>query len=260
MDEPSRAILTPSNRFEVLECQAAIDANYVGRAGHAVSVVRAHLMCWPSTCWAWRQRVRSMRIYLYKEVTSAEPYHSGLDRETIRKDHRVSLPQAATRSRAMTDTLASASVPTDCGGSPIRRWHSNTGSTSAPSSKRRCSMCAWSSRKNGRSWRGVADRRSVKVEEYFLETLTPGRHISVLRQGAAASRAFAKTSVWSPRPGIRTPRYLPMPAASSRFRPIWPTGSATMISDPSQNLARTCPIRFQTGSGSSRTGVTTAGP
>ncbi|GIL02433.1 MAG: DNA ligase-associated DEXH box helicase [Alphaproteobacteria bacterium] len=30
MDEPSRAILVPANRFEVLECQAALDANYLG--------------------------------------------------------------------------------------------------------------------------------------------------------------------------------------------------------------------------------------
>lgn len=30
MDEPSRAILVPANQFEVLECQAALDANYLG--------------------------------------------------------------------------------------------------------------------------------------------------------------------------------------------------------------------------------------
>ena len=30
MDEPSKAVLVPSNRFEVMECQAALDANYLG--------------------------------------------------------------------------------------------------------------------------------------------------------------------------------------------------------------------------------------
>jgi ATP-dependent Lhr-like helicase len=30
MDEPSRAILVPANRFEVMECQAALDASYLG--------------------------------------------------------------------------------------------------------------------------------------------------------------------------------------------------------------------------------------
>lgn len=30
MDEPSQAVLVPANRFEVLECRAALDANYLG--------------------------------------------------------------------------------------------------------------------------------------------------------------------------------------------------------------------------------------
>ncbi len=30
IDEPSKAILVPANRFEVMECQAALDANYLG--------------------------------------------------------------------------------------------------------------------------------------------------------------------------------------------------------------------------------------
>ena len=30
IDEPSKAILVPANRFEVLECRAALDANYLG--------------------------------------------------------------------------------------------------------------------------------------------------------------------------------------------------------------------------------------
>src|SRR6185436_4866648 len=30
LDEPSKALLVPANRFEVVECQAALDANYLG--------------------------------------------------------------------------------------------------------------------------------------------------------------------------------------------------------------------------------------
>ena len=30
MDEPSNALLVPANRFEVMECRAALDANYLG--------------------------------------------------------------------------------------------------------------------------------------------------------------------------------------------------------------------------------------
>ena len=30
LDEPSKALLVPANRFEVMECRAALDANYLG--------------------------------------------------------------------------------------------------------------------------------------------------------------------------------------------------------------------------------------
>ena len=30
MDEPSNALLVPANRFEVMECRAALDAKYLG--------------------------------------------------------------------------------------------------------------------------------------------------------------------------------------------------------------------------------------
>ncbi len=35
MDEPSKAYLVPGNRFEMLECRAALDAVEEARAGHA---------------------------------------------------------------------------------------------------------------------------------------------------------------------------------------------------------------------------------
>ena len=50
MDEPSRAILVPANRFEVLECQAALDANYIGAqdtpplAEGALDVLAQHVL------------------------------------------------------------------------------------------------------------------------------------------------------------------------------------------------------------------------
>ncbi len=50
MDEPSRAVLVPANRFEVMECKAALDANYLGhqdtpplRAG-ALDVLCQHIL------------------------------------------------------------------------------------------------------------------------------------------------------------------------------------------------------------------------
>ena len=53
LDEPSEALLVPANRFEVLECRAALEA---ARAGEQDAVLRrapAHSTCWPSTSSAW---------------------------------------------------------------------------------------------------------------------------------------------------------------------------------------------------------------
>jgi ATP-dependent helicase Lhr and Lhr-like helicase len=81
MDEPSRAILVPANRFEVLECQAALDANYLGaqdtpplRDG-ALDVLAQHILgtacCSPFDADS-----------LYRETVTAAPY-SALDRATF---------------------------------------------------------------------------------------------------------------------------------------------------------------------------------
>lgn len=83
MDEPSRAILVPANRFEVMECQAALDANYLGdqdtpplRSG-ALDVLAQHVLgmavAGPFTA-----------DDLYAEVCTAAPY-AALARETFER-------------------------------------------------------------------------------------------------------------------------------------------------------------------------------
>ncbi|MBB3934390.1 ligase-associated DNA damage response DEXH box helicase [Aureimonas phyllosphaerae] len=81
MDEPSRAILVPANRFEVMECQAALDANYLGaqdsppmREG-CLDVLAQHVL--GMACAA---PFRSED--LYGEVVTASPYRD-LDRDTF---------------------------------------------------------------------------------------------------------------------------------------------------------------------------------
>ncbi|MCB1428613.1 MAG: ligase-associated DNA damage response DEXH box helicase, partial [Nitratireductor sp.] len=73
MDEPSKAILVPANRFEVLECQAALDANYLGaqdtpplREG-ALDVLAQHVM---GIACAGPFQAEA----LHAEITTAAPY------------------------------------------------------------------------------------------------------------------------------------------------------------------------------------------
>jgi ATP-dependent Lhr-like helicase len=81
LDEPSRAILVPANRFEVLECRAAVDAAMLGEQdtavarGGALDVLCQHIL--GMACAGPFQADA-----LYAEVISAEPY-AGLTRETF---------------------------------------------------------------------------------------------------------------------------------------------------------------------------------
>ncbi len=83
MDEPSHGLLVPANRFEVLECQAALNANYLGHQDTpalkdgALDVLCQHILgaavAEPFDATA-----------LYAEVRSAEPYR-GLSWETFER-------------------------------------------------------------------------------------------------------------------------------------------------------------------------------
>lgn len=81
MDEPSRAILVPANRFEVMECQAALDANYVGAqdtppiGDGALDVLAQHILGM-----ACAEPFRPDD--LFEEVRTALPYHT-LSRTTF---------------------------------------------------------------------------------------------------------------------------------------------------------------------------------
>jgi ATP-dependent Lhr-like helicase len=73
MDEPSKAILVPANRFEVMECQAALDANYLGAqdtppvGAGALDVLCQHIM--GMAC-----ADPFDALLLYDEIVSASPY------------------------------------------------------------------------------------------------------------------------------------------------------------------------------------------
>src|SRR5690606_20006873 len=81
MDEPSQAILVPANRFEVMECRAALDANYLSAQdtppliNGALDVLAQHVLGM-----ACAEPFKADD--LYREVQSAAPY-SSLRRETF---------------------------------------------------------------------------------------------------------------------------------------------------------------------------------
>jgi ATP-dependent Lhr-like helicase len=170
MDEPSRAILTPANRFEVLECQAAIDANYVGAqdtppgGAGGLDVLAQHVL-------GMAAAGPFDADDLFTEVTSASPY-SGLDRETFDRvidfvatgGYALKSYERYARIRKRADGLWRISNP-----QVAQQYRLNIGTIiEAPMLNVRMT-----SRKNGAlSSRGGPPLG--KVEEYFLETLAPG--------------------------------------------------------------------------------------
>ena len=81
LDQPSKAILVPSNRFEVLECRAAIDAAYAGeqdavtKSDGALDVLAQHVL-------GMVVGEPILPDELFDEVTSASPF-AALPREAF---------------------------------------------------------------------------------------------------------------------------------------------------------------------------------
>ncbi|QDZ00266.1 ligase-associated DNA damage response DEXH box helicase [Nitratireductor mangrovi] len=169
MDEPSRAILVPANRFEVMECRAALEANYLGAqdtpplADGALDVLAQHVL--GMACAA-----PFSDDALYDEVRSAAPY-AGLDRPTFDAvvdfvatgGYALRSYERYARIRQTKDGLWRISHPRIA-----QQYRLNVGTIiEAPMLNVRYV----------RSGRGTAARGGPvlgKVEEYFLETLSPG--------------------------------------------------------------------------------------
>ena len=104
LDEPSRAVLVPANRFEVLECLAAPRRSTRAR-WTATRRAPAGSTCWPSTSSAWPAPRPSTPTSSIAEVTRAAPY-ADLTREDfddalrLRRDRRLRAAAATTASAA----------------------------------------------------------------------------------------------------------------------------------------------------------------
>ena len=197
MDEPSKAILVPANRFEVMECQAALDANYIGAQDTppvgrgALDVLAQHVL--GMACAAPFDMLQ-----LYDEITSASPY-ADLDWETFERivdfvatgGYALRTYERYARIRKTKDGLWRVSNP-----QVAQQYRLNSG-TIVESPMLNLKMVKRG--KDNRIGRGGATLG--KMEEYFFEQLSPGdtfifsgkvlRFEGIRENEALASQAFS---------------------------------------------------------------------
>jgi ATP-dependent Lhr-like helicase len=170
MDEPSRAILVPANRFEVLECRAALDANYLGAqdtpplAEGALDVLAQHVL--GAAC---AEPFHAEE--LLEEIRSAAPY-AEMDRQTFDRvvdfvatgGYALRSYERYARIRQMADGRWRVAHPRIA-----QQYRLNVGTiVEAPMLKVRLT------RQRGRGGNVRGGRLLGEVEEYFIEMLVPG--------------------------------------------------------------------------------------
>lgn len=170
MDEPSKAILVPANRFEVMECRAALDANYIGAqdtppiAEGALDVLAQHVL--GMAC-----AEPFDADDLYREVTSASPYadlpRSTFDRVvdfTATGGYALRTYERYARIRQMKDGRWRVSNP-----AVAQQYRLNLG-TIVEAAELNVRMV----KRNAKGSVGRGGMSLGKVEEYFLEQLVQG--------------------------------------------------------------------------------------
>ncbi len=170
MDEPSKAILVPANRFEVMECQAALDANYIGAQDTppvgvgALDVLAQHVL--GMAC-----AEPFDLLELYDEIISASPY-ADLSWETFERivdfvatgGYALRTYERYARIRKTRDGRWRVSNP-----QVAQQYRLNSG-TIVESPMLNLKMVKRG--EGGRIGRGGATLG--KMEEYFFEQLSPG--------------------------------------------------------------------------------------
>jgi len=170
MDEPSKAILVPANRFEVMECQAALDANYIGAqdtppvSAGTLDVLAQHIL--GMAC-----AEPFDADMLFEEVTSAYPY-APLARGTYDRvldfvatgGYALRTYERYARIRKTKDGLWRVSNP-----QVAQQYRMNLG-TIIEAAELNVRMV----KRNDRGTLGRGGMSLGKVEEYFLEQLVQG--------------------------------------------------------------------------------------
>uniref|UniRef100_UPI003735D5E4 ligase-associated DNA damage response DEXH box helicase n=1 Tax=Xanthobacter autotrophicus (strain ATCC BAA-1158 / Py2) TaxID=78245 RepID=UPI003735D5E4 len=176
LDEPSRAVLVPANRFEVLECRAALEAVAVGaqdtppeRLG-ALDVLAQHIL--GMACAA-----PFAADALFNEVRSAAPY-----RHLPQEDFDAALQFVATGGYALKAYERYAKIrPTRDGlwrvANPMiaQAYRLNVGTIVESTMLKVRLVSARGAAKTGITGRvRFGGRMLGEVEEYFVETMVPG--------------------------------------------------------------------------------------
>jgi len=170
LDEPSKAILVPANRFEVIECRVALDANYLGAQDTppiqpgALDVLAQHVLGMACS-------MPFDAVALYEEVRSAYPYRN-LAWETF---ERV-VDFVATGGYALRSYERFAKVRRGADGlwrithpRVAQQYRLNAGTIiEAPLLAVRVARSA------AQGFAGRAGRSVGKIEESFIEALSPG--------------------------------------------------------------------------------------
>ena len=211
LDEPSKGIIVPGNRFEYLEARAALDAIDDGeldpevfRPG-ALDVLAQHILAMAVAAPFQQER-------LLAEVRSAAPY-AGLKRRDVRGD-----PELHRHGRICAESLRTF-PPAGAGGRrhvahrQAERSRSSIGSTPASSSNSRCSPFASATAASSARSRKATPRPFARRPFLFLRTQPRGRAV----QGHRHHRPRV----------VQAARIVTYGGSGCRCRPTSPTGSGT---------------------------------
>jgi ATP-dependent helicase Lhr and Lhr-like helicase len=176
LDEPSRAILVPSNRFEVLECRAAVDAVYAGVQDTAPARRGAlDVLCQHILGMACAEPFAADEFF--REVVSAEPYG-----DLERADFDAALAFVANGGYALASYERFAKIKQRKDGSwrianghVAQIYRMNVG-TIVESDMLKVRLVRGKARESGEAYTGPlrrGGRMLGHIEEYFLETLAP---------------------------------------------------------------------------------------
>jgi ATP-dependent Lhr-like helicase len=230
LDEPSRALLVPSNRFEVLECQAAAGAVMEGELDGEVprrgglDVLAQHIL---GVACGGPFRAGE----LYEEVRRASPYE-GLSRDTF----DAVLDYVATGGYALRQYERYARLVRDSDG-----YHHVTGPRVARQYRLNVGTIVAEPMINVRLQRG---RNLGQIEEWFIDQLVVGDTFAFAGEILRFEGMRETTAIVSRARGAR-PRCRPIMAASFPCPPILPPGCG--ICWRIQRRKSSCRPRFATG-------------